>query len=165
MPNTSLIQTLRDNERDLLQFLAARLKSAFAAQDLVQDLYLKVRGLDEKEQVRNGRAYLFRMASNLAIDHLRRERRRAELIAEAGEFLTGGIEPTTPEQSLIARNELVRLERALAELPELTRRIFILCRLDGLPQRRVAEIVGLSPAGVFKHMRRAVDHLARVRDS
>tara|TARA_B100000965_G_scaffold12060_1_gene9186 strand:+ start:6554 stop:7051 length:498 start_codon:yes stop_codon:yes gene_type:complete len=164
MSDTSLIQTLRENERDLLQFLAARLKSAFTAQDLVQDLYLKVRGLDDQDQVRNGRAYLFRMASNLAVDHIRQERRRAELLAEAGHFLTGGLDPATPEQTLLAQDELSRLERALAGLPEITRRIFVLSRLDGMTQRQIAEAVGLSPSAVFKHLRRAVDVLARVRD-
>tara|TARA_R110001592_G_scaffold81299_5_gene241398 strand:- start:7933 stop:8430 length:498 start_codon:yes stop_codon:yes gene_type:complete len=165
MSETSLIQAFRENERDLAQFLAARLKSAFAAQDLVQDLYLRVRGLDNPSDVQNGRAYLFRMASNLAIDHLRRERRRAELLAEAGDFLTGGIETPTPEQTLIARDELARLDVALSQLPAMTRRIFHLSRIDGLPQREVADIVGLSPAAVFKHLRKAVDHLALVRDS
>ena len=164
MSETSLIQTLRENERDLLQFLAARLKSAFTAQDLVQDLYLKVRSLDNHDDVRNGRAFLFRMAANLAIDHIRQERRRAELLTEAGDFLTQGLDPATPEQTFLAQDELARLEKALAALPETTRRVFVLSRLDGMTQRQIADVVGLSPSAVFKHLRRAIDELAQVRD-
>lgn len=165
MSEPPLIQAFRENERDLIHFLAARLKSAFAAQDLAQELYLKVRSLDAPVPVRNERAFLFRMAANLAIDHQRQESRRAELLAEAQAFLAGDeTDSLTPEQSLIARVELARLERALAELPPLSRRIFHLSRFEGLSQREIAGLVGLSPTAVFKHLRKVVDHLARVRE-
>lgn len=159
------MRAFRQNERDLIRFLVARLRSVFAAQDVAQEIYLKAAGADGQEPVLNGRAYLFRMAANLATDHQRRETRQAELLTEARAFLGDGIDPTTPEQVLIARAELVRLERAFAELPPLTRRIFHLSRFEEKSQREIAEIVGLSPTAVFKHLRRAIDHLARVRDS
>lgn len=165
MLETPLVRAFRENERDLIHFLVTRLKSAFAAQDIAQEIYLKASSADEQVPVRNGRAYLFRMAANLAIDHQRRETRQAELLTEAGAFLGDGIDPATPEQTLIARSELVRLERALAELPPITRLIFHLSRFEEKSQREVAEIVGLSPTAVFKHLRKAVDHLARARDS
>ena len=164
MSESPLVQAFRENERDLVQFLVARLKSVFTAQDIAQELYLKVSLLDGHEPVRNGRAYLFRMAANLAIDHQRRESRQAELQAEAQAYLYGGSDPATPEQTLIARAELVRLERALAELPPLTRRIFHLSRFEEKSQREIAAAVGLSPTAVFKHLRNALDHLAKVRD-
>ena len=164
MPESPLVQAFRENERDLVQFLVARLKSAFVAQDIAQELYLKVSLLDGQEPVRNGRAYLFRMAANLAIDHQRRESRQAELLAEAQAWLGEGRDPATPEQTLIARAELRRLEQALGELPPTTRRIFHLSRFEEKSQREIAAIVGLSPTAVFKHLRNAVDHLAKVRD-
>ncbi len=164
MRESLLLRAYHECEWELLSFLGRRLGSRSLAADIAHDLYLKLLRSDEDPSVRDGRAYLFRMASNLAIDHQRRERRRAELIAEADAFLTGGLAPVTPEQAFLARDELARLERALAELPEVTRRIFHLCRIDGVPQRDVAAMVGLSPTAVFKHLRKAVDHLARVRD-
>lgn len=164
MPDLRLLEAFRENERDLLQFLVGRLKSAFAAQDLVQELYVRIRDLEDSGAVRNDRAYLFRMAANLAIDHLRRERRRAEIQAEAQRYLSDGIDPATPERSLIARDELARLEQAMAELPAVSRRIFHLSRIEEKSQREIAALVGLSPTAVFNHLRRVLDHLARVRD-
>lgn len=163
MFESRLISALSFHERDLMQFLTVRLKSAFTAQDLIQDLYLKLRGLGERPEIRDERAFLFRMARNLAIDHLRGEGRRSELLQEAHAFLGEEASQTSPESALIARQELACLEAALAELPELSRRIFHLTRFEGLSQREVAATVGLSNTAVFKHLRKVFDHLAKVR--
>lgn len=164
MSEPRLIETFKENERDLVRFLIARLKSAFTAHDLAQELYIKICSLNETVPIRNNRAYLFRMAANLAIDHLRREARHTEILAEAKEFLGDDVDPTTPERTLLAREELARLERAMAELPPLSRKIFYLNRFEDISQREIAAIVGLSPTAVFKHIRNVVDHLAKVRD-
>jgi RNA polymerase sigma-70 factor (ECF subfamily) len=164
MSESRLLEAFKENERDLLNFLIARLRSAFVAQDLVQELYVRIRNLDGADDVRNDRAYLFRMASNLAIDHLRREHRRSELQLEAQQLLAGDGNVGDPERSLIAREELARLEQAVSELPPVSRRIFHLSRFEEKSQREIAEIVGLSPTAVFNHLRRVIDHLAKVRD-
>ena len=165
MSNTHLIEAFKENERDLIRFLMVRLQSVFAAQDLAQELYLKISSLEEGFSVRNGRAYLFRMAANLAIDHQRRETRRAELLDEVQTFLSGDADFVTPEATLISRDQLARLERAMAELPPLSRKIFYLSRFEQKTQREIAAIVGLSPTGVFNHLRKVIDHLAAVRDT
>lgn len=164
MSESRLLEALREHERDLVHFVVARLRSVFAAQDLIQDLYVRVRGLDHSIPIENDRAFLFRMAANLAIDHLRREGRRAELQAEAYRLLGEPIDFATPEQTLIARDELGRLEQVMADLPPLSRRIFHLSRFEEKSQREIAQIVGLSPTAVFKHLRRVLDRLAQVRD-
>lgn len=164
MSESRLLTAFRENERDLVQFLVHRLKSTFTAQDLVQDLYVRIRTLDPVPAVGNDRAYLFRMAANLATDHQRREKRHAELQAEAQSYLTNGTDTRSPERLAMSRAELQRLKRALEELPPTTRRIFELNRLEEKSHREIAEIVGLSPTAVFKHIRRAMDHLAPNRE-
>src|ERR1700744_2147116 len=59
----------------LVRFFAARLRSMTAAEDLVQDLYVRVASLDIAETVENPSAYLYRLASNLMLDRLRSDRR------------------------------------------------------------------------------------------
>ena len=164
MSESRLLAAFRENERDLVQFLVQRLKSTFTAQDLVQDLYVRIRTLDPAPSVSNHRAYLFRMAANLATDHQRREKRHAELQAEAQSYLTETADTRSPERLAQSRAELARMARALDVLPPTTRRIFELNRFEEKSHREIAEIVGLSPTAVFKHIRRAVDHLARSRD-
>src|SRR4030081_3365150 len=66
---------------DLERMLRRRLGSSPAAADLTQKLYLRLRHITAPLSDRHpARAYLFRMAVNLVTDHIRVERRRAELL-------------------------------------------------------------------------------------
>src|SRR6516164_3593014 len=73
-PN-DLLDAYLSRRDDLVRFFAARLRSMAAAEDLVQDLYVRVASLDSDEPVENPSAYLYRLASNLMLDRLRSDRR------------------------------------------------------------------------------------------
>src|SRR5271165_2852399 len=66
------------NKQAIARFLSARLGNRQEAEDLVQELYIKLSGIQAPEDLRDPVAYLYRMAMNLARDH-RRERQRARL--------------------------------------------------------------------------------------
>ncbi len=72
---TSGLSGLFDVHRpELLRFLGARCGDPVEAEDLLQELWLKLVDL-ERGPIANGRAYLFRMANNLALDRVRRRQR------------------------------------------------------------------------------------------
>lgn len=164
MQNSTLIQTYQENAQDLLRFLVRRLRCAFTARDLAQEVYLRLLKVDHPTEVRNSRAYLFQVAANLATDHLRGEARRTALLAEVQDLLWSGTDGVTPERQTLARDELERLRRVANDLPPLTRRAFFLSRFEGKPLRAIAEELGVSQTTVEKHLRRALDRLARARD-
>lgn len=56
---------------------------------------------------------------------------------------------------------LARMEAALAQMPDLTREVFMMCRFDDLPYRRIAVRVGISIDEVEAHMARAIKLLGR----
>lgn len=163
MADSALLQAYRENERDLIRFLARRLRCVFTARDLAQDVYLKLHVLGDAGEVRDGKAYLFRMAANLATDHLRTERRRAELLSEAQEILWAPSETRTPERELSGRQDVARLRRAAESLPTLSREIFRLNRFEGKTQREIADRLGVSLTTVEKHIRKVLDRLAKAR--
>ncbi len=70
-----LLDAYLSRRDDLVRFFAARLRSMVAAEDLVQDLYIRVANLGPGERVENPSAYLYRLASNLMLDRLRSDRR------------------------------------------------------------------------------------------
>jgi len=144
--------------------MAARLRCPFTAHDLTQELYLKVSALDGRPEVDNARAYLFRMAENLVIDHLRREQRRSGLLAEVESLLWGGGQGVSPERQVMARQELRALIAVVEALPPATRRVFKRNRFDGKTQREIAEELGISQTAVEKHIRKALRRLAARRD-
>ncbi|WP_158085763.1 RNA polymerase sigma factor [Henriciella aquimarina] len=164
MSETPLIQAYRDNEADIVEFLARRMKSAPNARDVVQDLCVKIWSERPPVPERNARGYLFRMAANLATDYQRREIRNARACTAVETVSYGNRATPSPEELLITADQLERMKAAVARMPDLSRRIFYLARFEGLTQREIAREVGLSPAGVFKRMRRVMEELARIRD-
>lgn len=164
MSHTQLSDVFFEHEEGLFRFLARRLKCVFTARDLTQELFLKISSQDTTPHIQNQKAYLFRMAANLATDYVRIEHNRAEILAEAHGILWGATERRHAERVLIARQELARLEQALNELPPLSRNIFHLNRFGHKTQQDIAKEFGISISTVEAHMRKVLDHLSAVRD-
>ncbi|WP_233352573.1 RNA polymerase sigma factor [Glycocaulis alkaliphilus] len=153
----------RKHEKDLLRFLRRRLGSAAAAEDIAHDLYLKLYRMPETEPPRDGRSYLFRMAANLATDHMRVEKRRSEIRAEMGHTLRTSEMVVTPERAALARAELAFLEAEASRLPARCRRIFYLSRYEGWSHVRIAEALGVGLTTVHKDLKLAMSTLLAAR--
>lgn len=163
MAHSSLIDVFHENRRELLAFMAARLRCPFTAQDLAQDLFLKLFALERGAEVANAKAYVFRMAANLVIDHQRRHARQGDILAEAEAYLNAEDAVASPERQAIAQEELRDLAAAVERLPPATRRIFKRNRFDGRTQREIAAELGISQTAVEKHIRKALAALSAQR--
>lgn len=161
-----LAEIYRHHRTELLRFLIARTGDPAEAEDVIQELWLK---LPDSGPIANGRAYLYRMAQNLVLDRVRARRRAAardsawsEASGGAG---LGGAEPADPapnaEEAIERREEAALLASAIANLPEGARRAFRLHKIDGLSHAEVAERLGISRSGVEKHMAVAMKYLRR----
>lgn len=163
MQHLPLLRSYREHERELVRFLARRLRCVVTAHDLLHDLYVKLHDLAPGAEVRHEKAYLFRMAANLAADHLRNGQRRSELAAEAHTLLCARDEQRTPERAAAAREELEAMRQVVAGLPPLSRRIFGMNRFEGRTQREIAAEVGVSVTTVENHIRKVLALLAAAR--
>lgn len=111
--------------------------------DIVQDAYLKISKLDSVAHIRNGRAYFFATARTVLLDRIRRERIvRIDSMTEL-EALSLADEDPGPERRVGARQELERVRRLIAALPDRCREIFELRRIQGVPQREISERLGV----------------------
>jgi RNA polymerase sigma factor (sigma-70 family) len=162
---SDLLDAYMSKRDDLVRFLTARLRSATAAEDLVQDLYLRVASLELSEPVDNPSAYLYRLASNLMLDRLRSDRRagardaswlQTKRVEMGGESVAD--EPS-PEQAVYGRQRLGLAAQAIAELPPKTRRAFELHKLQGLTQEETAQELGVSRKTVEKQISTALQRL------
>lgn len=163
MSDSALLQAYREHEYELLRFLGKRLGSPSLASDIAHDLYVKLAGAKESRPVRDSRAYLFTMAANLVIDHLRVESRRREILAEADGVVWRRTEELTPESHALARAELDFLAGEVAELPARCRRVFYLNRYEGLSQAEIADELGLGLTTVYKDLKTAMAALIAAR--
>lgn len=140
------------HEPSLRAWLSRRPVAGLEVDDIVQETYARLSNASTVDGVLDPRSYMFRAAHSVIVTHIRRSRvvpmhSMAQFESEA--FVDD--EPG-PEETLLARDELSRLGRAVAELPPRMREVFILRRIEGLSQRRVAERLGVSESTVEKQM-------------
>ncbi|WP_269454774.1 RNA polymerase sigma factor, partial [Methylomonas koyamae] len=68
---------MHKHRRELLRFLAQRIRCTDAAQDIFQETFIRYAGYGGKDRIDNPRAFIFRIAANLATDYLRSHQRHA----------------------------------------------------------------------------------------
>lgn len=167
MPTNAIALTrLLLSERLSLLRLALRIVGTKpAAEDVTQSLWLRLQHIEDDPPIANKRAYLYRLAANLATDHLRASRCHDALFDAAAEPVDVSSQAPSAERSLLDRERLARFEAALEELPLRCRQVFVLRRIDGLPPAEVAERLGITVNAVAKHVRIALRHChARMKD-
>jgi RNA polymerase sigma factor (sigma-70 family) len=169
-----------DNSADLARRLDARYRAALMnyflrrvrdrteAEDLTQEVFLRILRRPA-EELENAEVFLFTIAGNLLRDRARRAatHRRSEhrsLDDPAGDLEQSSalVEARGPERVLMSQESLSEVLRALDELGERTRDIFILYRLEKMKHREIGALYGLSASAVEKYVRKATAHLTRL---
>jgi RNA polymerase sigma-70 factor (ECF subfamily) len=160
-----LLAVYLERRANLLRFLAARAGSLAVAEDLAQELYLRLAGRDRAQAVTNPVALLYRMAFNLMLDRARGEARSAARDTawrQIARTEVGGVEiadePPADEAAASAQR-LRQLIAAVADLPPQAGRAFRLHKLEGLSHAETARTMGLSVKAVEKHISAALKAL------
>ncbi len=156
----SLLACFIAERRNLARFLTGRTGCSATAEDLLQDAWFKLNRLQSGEPVDNPRAYLHRMAANLAIDDARANARRLLDPVEIELLLEVPDEAPNAEQTTSDQQQLQRLAEILEELPARRRELFLAARLEGQPHKVQAQRFGVSLRTVELEIRRALDHCA-----
>ena len=147
----------RRYEAKLLVYVTQIVNVQEEARDLVQEAFIRVwRNLDQYDSQFRFSTWLFRIAHNLAIDHLRR-RRQPVISLERGEDDEGDemrIDPADARRGPLgdlANRELAEaLHREIAKLPPSYRELVVLRHLVGLAYNEIADLKGL-PLGTVKN--------------
>lgn len=142
---------------ELTRRLVGIVKSRETAADLVQDTYVRLLRLGEAHVVEQPRALLHRIASNLAIDHLRKEKSGIQAFDGMDAAVTVPSQAPSPERELLAKQRLRLCLKAIEQLPPRSREAFVLCRVYGYSYQEIAMRMGISESGVEKLLMRALD--------
>lgn len=126
----------------------AHLRRSFPAlrdvEDVVQESYLRIWRLWAVRPINSARGLLFTVARRLALNLMRRDR-RAPMSAGPGvdvRLVAGG--QLSASESAVIAEDLDRLVAAIESLPARCREIFVLRRIQGVPQKEIAARLGLS---------------------
>lgn len=155
-PGNAVERLFEQHNATLLRFLRLRVKSDQEARDIAQEAYVRVLQLDQVGTISFLRAYLFKVANNLATDRLRKVQVRASCHSDPI-FNPGNDEPG-PDREIAARQELRIIEDALEELPDIVRTAFLLRRIDGLPTRVIGHRLGVTERSAHNYVVRAMIH-------
>jgi RNA polymerase sigma factor (sigma-70 family) len=133
---SALANLFLENNRSHCAYLRGRVASQHEAEDIAQEAYARLLQHDQPRAISFLRAYLFKVAANIASDRARR--RRLHLRIDLAHSSEEQIESATPDQQVYAAEQLSLLARALSELPEKYRRAFLLCRIQEWDTNRIA---------------------------
>lgn len=151
--------------RPLMAFFLRRVRDRTLAEDLTQDVFVRLLKTADREPVENTEALVFTIASNLAKTHGARSRRAAlpfsaldtEAITEISRHL---VEVRDPERVLLGKEDARAILTALDELGARTRDIYLLSRMERLKHKEIAELYSISVSMVEKEVMKATAHLA-----
>ena len=136
------------HEAKVRAWLARSRVSQEDVDDVIQEAYCRLSALDGFEAIARPDAYFFSIARNLLAQQMRRARIvRIEAVAEI-EALSPFDDAPSPERQAGGRIELARVRELVAALPERCRRIFELRKIEGVPQREIARMLGVSESKV-----------------
>ncbi|MFY0992191.1 RNA polymerase sigma factor [Halomonas sp. C05BenzN] len=146
---------------DLAGYLRRQLQCPHLAEDLCQEIFLRLGQHPEPGGLEAPRAYLFRMARNLVIDHHRRCRSRpaSQPLDTPGLCLV--CPRPCPEEEAERHLCLMRLRETMDTLPTRLRQALTWHRLEGLTQAEIGRRLGVSERMAGRYVAQA---LARCRD-
>lgn len=154
-----LLKAFQESYQDLVRFIARRTGNAQDARELAHDAWLRLAertGSPGTDAPPVARAYVYAVAENIAIDHLRRRQRGAERFAA-----TDGPppEPRTVDvaERLSHQQALDAVANALQQLPARSQAIFLADRLEGASHAELAAQHGISVKTVEREVMRAMD--------
>jgi RNA polymerase sigma-70 factor (ECF subfamily) len=150
----------------LMAFFLRRLSDRAEAEDLVQEVFVRMLARGASDDIRSADAFVFAIAGNLLRDRARLQATRS---ASAHDPLDPAadapddnlVEHSTPDRVLLGRERLALVSRALAELAPRTRNIFVLYRMENMRRRDIAMLYGITVSAVEKHIAKALEHVMR----
>ena len=150
----SLARLYQRHRNELLAFITRRVRCRETASDLLQDAFIRLMH-SERSDIGNLRAFLYRIARNLLIDHHRQQQTRPQS-APLDEALES--ELPDPERAIEDSRRLARLQLLMHELPEHLRQALLWNRLDGLTQREIGERLGVSESMAGRYILKALEY-------
>jgi RNA polymerase sigma-70 factor (ECF subfamily) len=163
---------LTRHQRPVFNFILRMVRDSEAAADLLQDVFTRVvQRSNEFNRASKFSTWLYAIARNLCIDHLRRMKHRRHASLDATESRSGSdgsgsawVERLPGEQPDLEREAAAggmrsRIAAAVESLPDEQREVFLMRELQQLPFAEIALVVGASENTVKSRMRYALERL------
>ena len=148
-------------EAELRHALKRRAPAGFEIDDIGQEIYARLAGLASVDHIYSPRSYMFRMASGVMMDFVRRQKVVPIHGVDDLDAVGAVSADPSPESVVMHRDQLRLLARLFAKLPPRVAEVFHLRRIEGLSQKQVSQRLGLSESTIEKRMARGVYLIAQ----
>jgi RNA polymerase sigma factor (sigma-70 family) len=150
---------VRRHQAGVYRFLFRMLESHEEALELTQETFIKAwQAVAEWQPQAQFRTWIYRIASNTALDTLRR-RKIVEIVPLEADY-DAPAQSAGPELQLQSRQRLRALESALAALPAEHREVILLREIEGLSYAEIGAALNLQEGTVKSRLARAREALA-----
>ena len=129
------------------------------ADDIAQDVFVKAyTALENFRGDSNIYTWLYRIAVNLSINHLRKQKVRNAV--DLDDYLPFLAKDAEQDSSIVRRENISLIEQAIQILPEKQRAVFIMRYYDEMPYEQISAILGTSVGGLKANFHHAVKKVA-----
>jgi RNA polymerase sigma factor (sigma-70 family) len=149
-------------EAALTQFLHRNWRKGSDIADLRQEVYVRICQVAQKQPPEPVKPFLFTVARNVLIDRVRHTQVVPIEAVSDLDALGVAVDAPGPDRTVMARDELRRLEIALDKLPQRTRDVVVMARVEGLSGREIAMRLGISEPAVSQQLEKGMRRLADI---
>jgi len=155
-PLSAVSAAFLENYVFLKRFLARFFSDSRDIEDVAQETYLRAYVAEQQREIAQPKAFLFRIAKNLALTQLTKKSKKiTDYLEECGASVV--IEyGATADSEVEALESLGLYCEAVAGLPEKCREVFLLRKVHGLAHKEIAERMSLSVSSVEKYLLRGI---------
>ncbi|MDP3358069.1 MAG: sigma-70 family RNA polymerase sigma factor [Lutibacter sp.] len=137
----------------VFRFILVKNKNKDEAFDIVQEAFIKIWENCNKFDLLKAKSYLFSVAKNLFLNAKKHEKVVRNFENNSTNLY---IETETPESALREKEFKHKLEKAIGNLTDSSREVFLLNRIEGKKYKEIAELLGISLKAVEKRMSKAL---------
>jgi len=134
-------------------FIYFKVGDTGVAEDLAQDTFVKLWETRKGIKISTVKSYLYTIAGNLSINYLKRN----QLNFKFRNQLEFNSNTRSPEYLLEMKEYEKKLNEVLAQIPEGSREVFLMNRIEGLKYKEIAENLGLSVKAIEKRISKALE--------
>lgn len=151
---STILEAYLENEVALRRYLRRFIKSREAADDLAQEAFLRAFAAESRRDIESPKAFLFKVAKNLALNELARQ---SSMTTEPlgdfeGQEVIEDSSQAAADDVVESRERIRLLARAIAALPPQCAKVFILRKMQGMSQKEIAGRLNISVRTVENHV-------------
>jgi len=155
MSNDTLFYKVYLSSRKSISRLVARIVPPHEIEDIVQETYVRICQIENKENITSPRSFMYKTARNLALDYQKQASVRLVDGVENMEILEQLLSSHHKDEmyeNALTDSEFSHFCEAVRQLPVQCRKVFVLKKVYGYSQREIAAQLNLSESTVEKHI-------------